>query len=95
MYTNIVLFKLKDRSPANITKTKNVVMSMAGKIDELRHLEVGENIKQSDRAYDLAVTVKTDSRTDYDVFAMHPAHREVSTYMRSVEEVSITVGYEV
>jgi len=41
MVTHIVLFKLSDPNPDTITATRDLLLSMDGKVPQLRHLEVG------------------------------------------------------
>ncbi len=92
MITHIVLFKLKD--PHNATKARDVLLGMKGKIPQLRHLEVGIDILHSDRSYDMALVTKFDSLDEMKVYQGHPAHVEVSNYIVSVRESSISVDYE-
>lgn len=92
MITHIVLFKLSDRS--NILKAKEILLSMVGKIPQLRHLEVGVDILQSGRSYDLALVTKFDSIDDMKAYQIHPAHVAVADFMTSVRESAITVDYE-
>ena len=92
--THIVLFKLKDRSPRNVENAREVMMSMKGKIPQLRHLEVGIDILHSERSYDLALMTKFDSLEEMQNYQAHPVHVEVSKYMTSVRESAITVDYE-
>ena len=93
MITHIVFFKLKD--PHNVKKAGEVLMGLKGKIPQLRHLEVGIDILHSDRSYHLALLTKFDSLEDMKAYQIHPVHEEVSKYMASVRESSVTVDYEV
>ncbi|HBV98076.1 MAG: stress responsive protein [Peptococcaceae bacterium BICA1-7] len=92
MLTHIVLFKLSDRS--NVQKAKETLLSMNGKIPQLRHLEVGVDILQSERSYDLALITKFDSMDDMKAYQVHPVHKAVSDYMTSIREYAITVDFE-
>lgn len=94
MLTHIVLFKLIDRSPENVEKARGVLMSMEGKIPLLRHLEVGVDVLHSERSYDLALVTKFDSLDNMQSYQVHPVHVEISNYMKSVRESSITLDYE-
>ncbi len=94
MITHIVLFKLKDRSPRNIEKARDVLLGMKGKVPQLRHLEVGKDVLHSERSYDLALVTKFDSQDDLAIYQKHPVHVEVSKYMTSVRESAIAVDYE-
>lgn len=94
MITHIVLFKLIDRSPENIEKARAVLAGMAGKIPQLRHLEVGADVLRTDRSYDLALVARFDSLADLNAYQIHHAHQEVIKYMLSVRESAVAVDYE-
>lgn len=94
MITHIVLFKLKDRSAESIARTAEVLRSMEGKIDVLRHIEVGIDVLHSDRSYDIALTTKFDSMDALKAYQVHPVHQPVIEHMASVRESSISVDYE-
>jgi len=94
MITHIVLFKLKDRSPESIAKTVQVLRNMEGKIDELRHLEVGTDVLHTDRSYDVALVTKFDSMDALQAYQVHPEHKKVIEHMTSVREASVSVDYE-
>ncbi len=93
MITHIVLFKLKDSSPSNIEKARDVLMGMKGRIPELRHLEVGIDVLRSERSYDLALLAKFDSLEELQAYQKHPVHVEVAKYMTSVRESAVAVDY--
>ena len=61
MITHIVLFKLKDRRPEEITKARKKLMELAGRVPQLRSFEVGADIVRSERAFDLALLAAFDS----------------------------------
>lgn len=94
MLTHIVFFKLRERSPEIVQKTKEVLLNMEGKIAQLLHIEVGVDIIHSERSYDIALVTKFNSLADLDLYQVHPVHKEVIAYMGTVREASITVDYE-
>lgn len=94
MITHIVLFKLKDSSPSNIEKARDVLMGLKGRIPELRHLEVGIDVLRSERSYDLALVAKFDSLEELQAYQKHPVHVEVAKYMTSVRESAVAVDYQ-
>jgi Stress responsive A/B Barrel Domain len=94
MITHIVLFKLKDRSPESIATTVQVLRDMEGKIDELRHLEVGTDVLHSERSYDIGLVTKFDSLEALQAYNVHPVHKKVIEHMTSVREASVSVDYE-
>ncbi len=95
MITHIVFFKLKDPSPANIDAAKAKLLSMNGKVDLLRHLEVGADVIRSERSYDLALLTRFDSLADLQAYQVHPYHAgEILPYMRSACTSVVAVDYE-
>ena len=91
---HIVLFKLRDPSPENNEKARKVLDGMAGKIPQLRHLEVGVNIVHSERSYDLALVARFDSVDDLQAYQNHPVHVEVVKYIQEVRQAAVVVDYE-
>jgi hypothetical protein len=94
MITHIVLFKLLDCTPEKAEATRQVLAGMAGRIPELRHLEVGVNLVHSDRSYDLALLARFDSLEDLQAYQVHPVHVEVVKYLQGVRQAAIVVDYE-
>ena len=95
MIIHMVLFKLTDRSPANIEQTRELLLSMNGKIPLLRHLEVGEDVIHSERSYDLALVTKFDSLDDLRAYQIHPYHAsQVLPHTQNVSSSVVTVDYE-
>ncbi len=95
MITHIVFFKLKDQSAENIAKAKEKLLSMAGRIDLLRHLEVGTDFIRSERSYDLALVTRFDSMDDLQAYQVHPWHAgEVIPFMKEAAASVVAVDYE-
>jgi hypothetical protein len=94
MITHIVLFKLLDCTPEKAVAARQVLAGMAGRISELRHLEVGVNLVHSDRSYDLALLARFDSLNDLQAYQVHPVHVEVVKYLQGVRQSAIVVDYE-
>lgn len=94
MITHIVFFRLKDQSAANLAAAKEKLLSMNGKIPQLRHLEVGVDVIRSERSYDLALVTRFDSLEDLQAYQVHPYHEgEILPYMKSVTAASAAVDY--
>jgi hypothetical protein len=94
MITHIVLFKLKERSAEGIEKAQEILLSMEGKVEQLRHLEVGIDLIHSERSSDIALITKFDSLEDLQAYQVHPYHaNEVAAYMKSVSSAVMTADY--
>ena len=76
MLTHIVLFKLSERTPENAQKLREVLLGMAGRIPQIRHMEVGVNVVPSERACDVALFQRFDSLHDLQEYQAHPNHQE-------------------
>jgi hypothetical protein len=94
MLTHVVFFKLADRTSENAQKLCEVLLSMTGKIPQIKHMEVGVNIVPSERAYDVALFQRFDSLHDLQEYQAHPNHQEVLKYLLSVTASRVSVDYE-
>lgn len=95
MITHIVLFKLSDPTTENLSVTHDKLLSMRGKIAQLRHLEAGIDVIRSERSYDIALLTKFDSLQDLQEYQIHPYHAgEVVPHMKAVCSSITAVDYE-
>ncbi len=93
MIVHNVLFKLKD--PDDISAAVDVLKSMDGQIDELRHLEVGVDLLGSERSFHIALVTKFDTWADFETYRTHPKHKPVLAHMATVTEQAAVVDYEI
>ena len=94
MITHITLYKLVHANAETVEEARKVLAAQKEKIPYFRHLEVGANLLDSYRAYDLALQAKFDSLEDLHAYQHHPAHVEVLKYLQGVRQSVITVDYE-
>jgi hypothetical protein len=94
MVKHIVFFKLPDNSEANKQAVKERIMSMQGKLDFVKHLEVGLNFSPEERAFDVALISDFETKEDLQTYATHPIHVEVVNFIKSLNAVSKVVDYE-
>lgn len=95
MITHIVLFKLTDPRQETIAATRDLLLSMNGKVPQLRHLEVGVDLVRSDRSYDIALVTRFDSLEALNAYQADPYHAgTVIPHMRSVACSSVTADYD-
>jgi len=94
MITHIALFKLVHANTETVEEARKVLAGLAGKIPQFRHFEVGANIFESYRSYDLALLAKFDSMEDLQTYQRHPAYVEVVKYLQGVRQSVVTVDYE-
>jgi hypothetical protein len=94
MVTHIVFFKLQDPTSEKIAAVKEKLLSMDGKISELRHLEAGIDLTRSERSFDVALVTKFDSLDDLQAYQVHPYHAgEVIPFMKANCSSIVAVDY--
>ncbi|MBR2495639.1 MAG: Dabb family protein [Clostridia bacterium] len=94
MIRHIVMYKLKDNCAANKKELERMFRSMRGQIDEIRGLEVGINITEEQRAYDVVLVMTFDNMEDFEYYKGSPYHKEyVKPYVHSVISDSKCVDY--
>lgn len=95
MVTHIVFFRLAEQTAEKITAVRDKLLSMEGKIAELRHLEVGTDVIRSERSYDVALLTKFDTLADLQSYQVHPYHAgEVVPFMKATCSSIVAVDYE-
>ena len=95
MIKHIVCFKLKDNSPEECQKAKDVLMSMKGKVPMIKQIEVGIDFLHSERSYDI-ILQDTLENSELDNNQNDPYHCSVvKKHMHSVRESSVAVDYEI
>jgi hypothetical protein len=95
MITHIVLFKLANPTPEGIATVREKLLSMRGRVEQLRHLEAGVDLIRSERSYDVALLTHFDSLDDLQAYQVHPYHAgEVVPLMKSLCSSIVAVDYE-
>jgi hypothetical protein len=94
MIKHIVFLKLEDNSMENKQVFKDKIMSLKGKIDVLKYIEVGINFSQEDRAYDLSLITDFETKEDLQTYAVDPIHVEVLKFLKSKNTRTKVVDYE-
>lgn len=95
MVTHIVFFKLNNPTKDALDATKDKLLSMNGKIHQLRHIEAGIDVIRSERSYDVALITRFDSLEDLQTYQSHPYHAgDVIPYMKSVCASIVAVDYQ-
>ena len=94
MIKHVVCFKLKDNSPEECLKAKEVLMSMKGNVPMLRDIEVGIDFLHSERSYDLHLEVLLDDEAALEAYQQDPYHCSVvKKHMHQVRESSVAVDW--
>ena len=95
MIVHIVMFDFKEEDKyENILKVKEMLEALPSKIDELLEMEIGVDFSRSERACDMSLYSTFKTQEDLKVYATHPAHLEVLTFIKEVVEKTRVVDYE-
>ena len=100
MIKHIVFWIVKEeaeglKKAAILSKMKAMLEALPPHIEVLKGLEVGLNVVQSDRAFDIALYSTFDSLEDLKIYANHPEHLKVVDFFKKVVEKSAAVDYEI
>ena len=94
MIKHIVCFKLKNSSDA--PKAKDILLSMDGKVPQLRSVEVGVDVLHSERSYDVILQVTVDSMQALEEYQKDDYHCSVvKPFMHAARQSSVAVDYEI
>lgn len=95
MVKHIVLFKfMVDKKSSNMNTLIEKLRKLPEQIDLIRSYEVGENVIEGPRNYDVALVSTFDTLTDLKEYANRDPHTEFIEYMKTcVEDVKV-LDYE-
>lgn len=94
MVRHIVFLKLQDNSEVNRNFVKDKLLSMKGKIDVLKNIEVGVDFVGSERSYDLALLTDFETKEDLDTYRTHPVHVPIVNYLKETKTDTKVVDFE-
>lgn len=95
MIVHIVMFQFKEHDKKqNILKIKEMLETLPSKIEELKLMEVGIDFNGSERAFDMSLYSTFETKNALSVYANHPAHLEVLSFIKEVVETTKVVDYE-
>ena len=96
MIKHVVCFKLKDNSEESKQKAKEILLSMVGKVDTIKGIEVGTDFLCSERSYDVFLQVTLDDMEALDIYQNDKYHCDVvKAYMKENAASSIAIDYDI
>jgi heme-degrading monooxygenase HmoA len=99
MFKHIVLWKFRDEADGrpkaeNARLVKERFEELANMLDGLRHLEVGLDVLHTDASADVVLLTEFESRTAYEAYMAHPAHKALSAFIEGVRSERRVIDYE-
>lgn len=96
MVKHIVMFDFKEENKKeNLEKAKAMLEALLQSVPSLKSMEVGINFSQEERAMDLSLYSEFEDKAGLEAYAIHPAHLEVVTFIKSVATASKVSDYTV
>lgn len=100
MFKHIVMWKLKDfaegaNKAENAQKIKALLEGLKPKIEQIKRIEVGIDISNTDSSYDFMLYTEFENSHDHEVYQNHPEHLRVADFVGKVRLERILVDYEI
>ncbi|MFW5780486.1 MAG: Dabb family protein [Bacillota bacterium] len=94
MVKHVVCFKLKDRKYCE--EAKEVLLSMKGKVPQVRKIDVNIDMLKTPRSYDIILEVWVDSWEDLKAYQEDKYHCDtVKAYIAKIRQDGFALDYEV
>ena len=94
MIVHIVMFRFKEENrEGNIKEVTSRLNALVDLIPTLNSMEVGVDFSRTERAFDLSLYSKFDSKEALSEYAVHPEHLKVVELIKSVTLESKVVDY--
>ncbi len=90
MIVHIVMFRFKEENLKEVTSKLNALVDL---IPSLNSMEVGIDFSKSERAFDMSLYSKFDTKEALGEYAVHPEHLKVVELIKSVTLESKVVDY--
>ena len=99
MIRHVVMWKFKDRAEGkskreNMELVKEQLYALLPVISQIKRMEIGFDMTGADTSMDLMLLTEFDTAEDLKIYAVHPEHVKVATYVRSVVEARAVIDCE-
>ena len=99
MIKHVVMWRLKETAEEaskaeNAQKMKELLMSLVGVVEEIKHFEVGLNYLESDAAYDVVLISEFEDKDSLNRYQVHPEHKKVGAFIGKVRSERVVVDYD-
>lgn len=88
-------FDNKSQKLENALKLKKALEDLKSSIDVLLNLEVGLNFNDKPSAFDLILTTIFETEDDLEIYRLHPDHKKLMVFLKTVTAESAVVDYEI
>ncbi len=100
MIRHVVMWKFKHEAEGktreeNMAIVRERLYALLPIIPELKKMEIGSDISHTDMSMDLMLLTEFESVADMKIYANHPEHVKVSSYVRKVIETRVVLDAEI
>ncbi|TXN32358.1 Dabb family protein [Lacisediminihabitans profunda] len=99
MLKHVVCWKIADADSVEsldaIGRIEDGLRSLVGTVPSIRALDVGPSVLTGPNHWDLALIVDFDNEAGLEEYQVHPEHKKVGAYIRSVVSEQATVDFVV
>jgi hypothetical protein len=92
MIRHVVIFKTQKNAPLKEIKEK--IENLKNEIKEIKHIEVGIDIKFDKAPSDFCVITEVENLKDLEIYATHPKHLKVIEFIKPFIIERRVVDYE-
>lgn len=95
MIKHIVMWDLKDENKLeNAKKLKVSLENLKEEINEIKEIEVGININNSDASMDVVLYSVFNTLEDLDIYQNHPKHLKVKEFVKNISTNRKVIDFE-
>jgi len=95
MIKHCVAWKVKEDKKENCEVIKKTLEALPKEISVVKNLEVGLNVNETPRSYDIILLSQFDSLEDLETYRVHPAHQEAVKIIRERTTAVVAVDYKI
>jgi hypothetical protein len=95
MVNHLVLFRLKEKTSQISRQLMDAFVGLPEKIEEIQHLEVGEDFKTTPKSFDVALSVEFGDRESLSTFSVHPEYVPVLDLIHEICSEYAVVDMEI
>ncbi len=100
MFVHIVFWRIKESGDgntkeANASELKRRLEAMRGVIPGMTRCQVGIDVSRTEESSDVSLYSEFDSKDALDAYAVHQAHKDIVTFIRTIKGERRVVDYEI
>ena len=96
MIKHVVLWRFKEENKAeNMAHAKEILLALPAIISEIKKMQIYCDITHGEMSYDLMLDTEFESVEALNAYIVHPEHKKVSAFVRSVIEKRVSLDAEI